>query len=333
MDSVDIEVLRSAVLWRQGRHEVLLVTVVETWGSSPRPVGAMAAVREDGLLAGSVSGGCVEDDLIERVRANEFFGRLPQFVTYGVTREQTQRFGLPCGGILRLLIEPVSDASALEQVLLRIERREPIARKLDLRSGAVVVRPAVPGEALTFDDASVTSVLGPRWRMLIIGAGDASRYLTQMALALNYQVLVCDPRVEVSATWNVPGASLVPGMPDDVVRELSPDSRTVIIALTHDPKLDDLALLEALKSDAFYVGAIGSRRNNAKRRARLAEHFALTHEELGRLHGPVGLPIGSRTPPEIALAILAEITALRHGITLIAAQQASPVGEPCPALA
>jgi xanthine dehydrogenase accessory factor len=135
-----------------------------------------------------------------------------------------------------------------------------------------------------------------------------------MAQALGYEVLICDPRVEYSVEWDIPGARLVPGMPDDVVLELALDPHSAVVALTHDPKLDDMALLEALKSPAFYVGALGSRLNNDKRRQRLLEHFDLSAEEVGRLHGPVGLPIGSHTPPEIAVAILAEMTAVKNGV-------------------
>ena len=151
--------------------------------------------------------------------------------------------------------------------------------------------------------------------MLVIGAGQLSKYLAQIAVGLDYQVTVCDPRVEYTDTWDIPGVTLVKTMPDDTVIEMKLDERCAVVALTHDPKLDDLALMEALKSPAFYVGALGSRANNAKRRKRL-EEFDLTREQIGRLHGPIGLYIGSRTPPEIAISILAEITAVKNGVAL-----------------
>jgi xanthine dehydrogenase accessory factor len=156
-------------------------------------------------------------------------------------------------------------------------------------------------------------VLGPRWRLLIIGAGQLSTFLAQMAEGLDYQVTICDPREEYAEGWNVPGSELKRGMPDDVVTEMNLDGHSAVVTLTHDPKLDDMALLEALKSPAFYVGAIGSRKNNEARRKRLAE-FDLSQGEIARLHGPVGLKIGSKTPPEIAIAILAEMTAIRNGV-------------------
>jgi len=148
-----------------------------------------------------------------------------------------------------------------------------------------------------------------------------------MAQALDYQVLICDPRVEYSAGWDVPGAALMAGMPDNAVVELALDPRSAVVALTHDPKLDDMALLEALKSPAFYVGALGSRVNNARRRERLLQHFDLSEAEVARLHGPVGLPIGSRTPPEIAVSILAEITATKNGLPPIAATERLPAAD------
>lgn len=317
MQSVDLEVLRAASGWLAEGVPVALATVVNTWGSSPRPVGAMLAVARDGRFAGSVSGGCVEEDLVARIR--ETFPAAPGTVSYGVTADEARRFGLPCGGTLQLVVEPIREPGALAPVLEGIERRRPMARNLDLRSGRATVAPARPAQALAFDGAMLTSVYGPRWRLLIIGAGQLSRYLAEFALAMDFQVLVCDPREDYASQWDVPGVELARGMPDDVVRELDPDARSAVVALTHDPKLDDMALMEALKSGAFYVGALGSKANNDKRRKRL-ELLDLTAAEIARLHGPVGLPLGARTPPEIAIAILAEITALRHGIILEAAK-------------
>ena len=316
MDSVDIEVLRSALGWLDEGQGVTLATVVQTYGSSPRPPGALLAIRGDGRVCGSVSGGCVEEDLIDQVRRGELAAKGPEVVTYGISREQAQRFGLPCGGRLEIVLEPLEDRQAMAALLGAIQRRELIARILDLQTGQIRLVPAGRDDELRFDGHTLTTVHGPRWRLIIIGAGQSSHYLAQMAQALDYQVIICDPREEYAAGWQLPGVELKTGMPDDVVNDLGLDSRSVVVALTHDPRLDDMVLLEALDSAAFYVGALGSRANNAKRRQRLAEHFGFTQEQLARLHGPVGLPIGSRTPPEIAIAILAEITAKRHGLRL-----------------
>lgn len=328
MDSLDREVLEHARDWFAEGRRVWLVTVVETWGSSPRPVGALLALRDDGLVVGSVSGGCVEDDLIERVRTGERVAR-PSMILYGVSKEEAARFGLPCGGTLRLLQEPLSDAAWIGEVLERTARQELVARTLDLETGRAVLGPARRGEAFEFDGRIARAVFGPRYRLLMIGAGQLSRVLAEMAKALDFQVFVCDPREEYYTTLALPQVTWLPGMPDDVVVEFKPDAHTAIVALTHDPKLDDMALLEALKSPAFYIGALGSRSNTARRRERLAL-FDLTAEEIARLHGPIGLHIGSRTPAEIAVAILAEIVAVKNGVALV--QKKAEQEDACPAV-
>lgn len=312
MDSLDLEVLKTLQAWQAGGQPQWLVTVVETFGSSPRPPGAMLALRADGLAIGSVSGGCIEDDLVSRAQQGQLASERPELVSYGVTREEAQRFGLPCGGAIRLLVEPVKpDDAWVTQVLAATARHRLLRRSLNLVTLQVTLGDAAPSDELQFDGQVLNTVHGPRWRLLIIGAGQTSSYLARMALALDYQVIVCDPREEMRATWNVPDTLLLAEMPDDAVQALEVDSRTAIIALTHDPKLDDMALLEALKSPAFYIGALGSKANNAKRRERLAL-FDLTAQEIDRLHGPVGLDIGSRTPPEIAVSILAQLISLRN---------------------
>ena len=315
MDNVDLEVVRTALRWLDGGHAVTLGTITHTWGSGPRPVGSMVVVRDDGQVVGSVSGGCVEDDLIEKVREKSVAVAKPEKLVYGVTKEQAERFKLPCGGTLEVVLEPVTRDSRLAELLGSIERHELVARFLDMDSGAVRLEPGRWSDAVEFDGRVLKTVHGPHWRLLIIGAGQLSRYLAQMAQALGYHVVVCDPREEYDQAWDVAGVAINRGMPDDVVLSMNADAHTAVVALTHDPKLDDMALLEALKSPAFYVGALGSKKNNDGRRRRLAE-FDLSEGEIARMRGPVGLKIGSKTPPEIAVAILAEMTAVRHGVQL-----------------
>jgi xanthine dehydrogenase accessory factor len=321
MDSLDLQVLAQARDWFDEGHKVWLVTVIETWGSAPRPPGALLALRGDGLVVGSVSGGCVEDDLIDRVRHGERVDK-PSLITYGVTKEEAARFGLPCGGNLRLVQEPLRDIAWVHDILARTARHELVARRVDLDTGAVTVDAARRGEAFEFDGKALRAVFGPRWRLLIIGAGQLSRVLAQMALALDFEVTCCDPREEYHLTWDVPGTSFSKSMPDDVVLEMQLDPHSAVVALTHDPKLDDMVLLEALKSPAFYVGALGSRGNTAKRKERLAL-FDLAPAEIARLHGPVGLHLGGKTPAEIAVSILAEIIAVRNGVALVQKKEGS----------
>lgn len=326
MESLDLRVLGDALAWHRAGHAVTLVTVVETWGSAPRPAGALLAIRDDGVLSGSVSGGCIEDDLIARTRAAWTAGNAgsatPSLIVYGVSKEEAARFGLPCGGTLRLLQEPLRDVTWVEQLLERTATQQLVRRSVTLASGAVQLSAAQRGQALEFDGITLSTVFGPKWRLLLIGAGQLSQAVAQIALLLDFEVLVCDPREEYASTLMaaVPGVMRVQGMPDDAVRALPPDAHTAVVALTHDPKLDDLALIEALQSDAFYVGALGSKRNQQTRKQRLAEHFDLTAQQLDRLHGPVGLALGAKTPAEIAVSIVAEMVQVKAAM----AQSPSP---------
>jgi xanthine dehydrogenase accessory factor len=313
MDNVDLQVLRQVLAWQQAGHRVVLGTITRTWGSAPRPPGSSVAIRDDGRVAGSVSGGCIEDDLIAKAREGALVRGVPDVVRYGIDAEAAHRFGLPCGGLIELVLEPVQPHTGLPALLARLERGERVRRILDLASGSVTLEEGPRTDELELTATTLTTHHGPSWRLLLIGAGQMTQYLVPMAQALGYQVFVCDPREEYTSGFDAGGATLLRTMPDDTVAELRPDGHTAVIALTHDPKLDDLALLEALKSPAFYVGAIGSRLNQAKRKARLKEHFGLGDGELARLHGPVGLKNGARTPPEIAVSILAELTAVRYG--------------------
>jgi xanthine dehydrogenase accessory factor len=322
VDSVDLNVLKSVRQWRRDGHRVWLYTVIQTWGSAPRPPGAMLALRDDGAVIGSVSGGCIEDDLINRRQAqNNETGDQPssgtvQLVTYGVTKDEAARFGLPCGGTLRLAEEHVVDDAWVNELLARCQNHEIVSRSLSLASGSVTLDTASRDDVLSFDGHTLRAIYGPRWRLFIIGAGQLSRYVASMARMLDFEVLICDPREEFAFGWDEEGARFVPGMPDDAVESIMPDARTAIVALTHDPRLDDMALLTALKSDAFYIGALGSRVNTLKRRENLAM-LGLTEDEIARLHGPIGLHIGSHTPPEIALSLMAEIVSIKNGVLAV----------------
>ncbi len=313
MQSLDLDVLDNALAWKRAGRSVWLVTVTQTFGASPRPPGSLLAMRDDGILVGSVSGGCIEDDLVAR-RA-EFAGRAPRLVAYGVTSEEARRFGLPCGGKLEVIVEPEVPVADMEALLGHIAAGRVVGRHVDLATGAWSFTPASPTDECERGPERFTAIHGPRWRMLIIGASEIAHYLAEMATTVDYRVFVCDPREEYRLAWRVPGATLVEGMPDDAVLAFRPDGHTVILTVSHDPKLDDMALLEALRSEAFYVGAVGSAQTSAERRKRLAG-FDLTAREIARLRGPVGLSIGSRTPPEIAVAILADLIATRNGVML-----------------
>ncbi len=313
MQSLDLDVLQRARDWKAAGRRVWLLTVAQTFGASPRPPGSLAAIRDDGILVGSVSGGCIEDDLV--ARREEYVGRPPAFAAYGVTAEEARRFGLPCGGELEVIIEPEVEVGELEGLLERIGGGAIVARRVELATGAWSFAAATPTDECERTATWFTSVHGPRWRMLIIGGSEIAHYLAEVATTVDFQVFVCDPREEYREAWRTRGATWMEGMPDDAVRAFRADGHSVVLTVSHDPRLDDMALLEALKGDAFYVGAVGSKQTSAERRKRLAE-FDLTPLQIARLRGPVGLSIGSRTPPEIALSILADLVATRNGIVL-----------------
>jgi len=313
LSDTDREVLQEAIRCLDLGLEVALVTVVKTWGSSPRPKGSLLIMRKDGHFQGSVSGGCVETDLVQRYGRGELSGPFPTLINYGVNREDAVRFGLPCGGRLELVVEILQSAAQLRILLDKVEAGEQVARRLCLHTGEISLHRPTAAE-FHYSDNEVVKVFGPGWQLLLIGAGQLSQYTAAIAIMLGYEVCVCDPRDEADE-WDMAGVSLIKLMPDDAVNQLSVHGRSLLLALTHDPKLDDMALMNALSLDLFYVGALGSHRSSEQRRERLLQ-LGVTPEQLQRLHAPVGLPIGSHTPPEIAVAIMAQITALRNSVVL-----------------
>lgn len=312
MVGADQEVLAAAFAWLRKRQRAALVTVARTYGSSPRPEGSLMALNDRGDWVGAVSGGCVESHLATRLR--DAWPTQPRLISLGANAEEAEQFGLPCGSRLELLAEPLDSAASLNTLLRSIAARETLVRRVCLATGEISLHAGTRTREFSFDEHNLEKVFGPQWRVLLIGAGQLSRFVAQMALALDYEVVVCDPRAEYARQWNVSGTRLDNNMPDEAAASAR-DARSAVLALTHDPELDDLALSVALPSEAFYVGALGSAASNDARRKRLA-WLGLDAHAIARLHGPVGLPIGGKTPAEIALSILAGLTAARHGMSL-----------------
>jgi xanthine dehydrogenase accessory factor len=265
---------------------------------------------------GSLSGGCVEDDLLEKLTSGELAAEHAQTFEYGVTAEESEKFGLPCGGSLLIVIEPVAANAAykahMSHIRDQLAQRRCVKRTVDLKNRSFRTLQVPQHEPLRWeaDSQILEHTYGPRYQLFVIGAGMVSKYLAEMAQMLDYQVTVCDPREDLLNDFGIPGVKLVADMPDDAIKAHASDPASAIVALTHDPRIDDMGMMQALTTDAFYVGAMGSARTSASRRERLAA-LELSEEQIGRLHAPIGLPIGSKTPPEIAVAILAEITAVR----------------------
>ena len=316
LQAVDKEVLNQVNAWLQAGLSCWLATVVQTWGSSPRPVGSLLTCNSAGNVVGSLSGGCVEDDLLEKLTAGELAADGPQFFQYGITAEETEKLGLPCGGHLYIVVEPLhptADTQAhFAQLTAALAERRCAKRVVDLRRGSSTIVAPCSAAPLAWDDEQqvLEHTYGPAHQLFVIGSGMVSAYLAQMALSLDYEITICDPRQDLLDQFSVAGVRKVADMPDDAVREYANDPATAIVALTHDPRIDDMGLMEALETEAFYIGAMGSTRSSASRRERLLA-LELNPADIDRLHAPIGLPIGSKTPPEIAIAILAEITAVR----------------------
>ena len=287
--------------------------MVATIGSSPRPVGSLVAFRADGSQVGSVSGGCVEEDLIARLLAREFSGPQIYLTDYGVSAEDNEKWGLPCGGRLELAIQQLDtkDLGWVKDAHHAMSTRQTLRRSVSLQSGETWISPSEHFAPLEKNDDTLTHCFGPRHRLLLVGAGQLAAHLSTLALAMDYEVLLADSREWALDQWQGPDVEKILGLPDDVVREHAADEHCAVITLSHDPRVDDMALMEALDSACWYVGALGSVRTTEKRLQRLSQ-LGLSSGALARLHAPVGLSIGSKTTMEIAVSIMAQLTQLRR---------------------
>lgn len=341
------DILERAARWRAEGRKVALATVVATWGSSPRPVGSQLAVDGTGAMAGSVSGGCIEGAVVHEAR-NVMEDGEPRLLSFGVSDEMAWEVGLACGGKVQVYVEAVGQdggmkTELLERLLKARTDKVPVALVTDLGSGlqSLVFHDAVHGgfgleehhlaeiraclrrdrsAMVTFPDVEGYEDDGPRLfvhahnpplRLIVVGAVHIGQFLASMADLAGYAVTVVDPRQSFATAARFPGVELVGSWPDEALDALAIDARTAVVTLTHDSKLDDPALMVALRSPAFYIGALGSGRTHAKRLDRLRDQ-GLTEAELKRIHAPVGLDIGAETPVEIALSIIAQVVAARR---------------------
>ena len=322
MQSSQQQIISQVDQWLQRNNPVWLCTILKTWGSSPRPIGAMMACTTDGELVGSVSGGCIEEDFITQLQDGSLKSQFdlngkPFIVQYGKTEEEQARLRLPCGGQLHVLLEYIEPSSANLETFARLisdlEGHKEVSRVVDLSNGNISATDHSNDIAVIIAADMMTHSLSPMYRLLLLGAGDVAKYVAEMALALEYEVTLCDPRPNYLDNWQVAGVETTARLPDDVVRERFSNPYSGVIALAHDPRVDDMALMEALKTNAFYIGAMGAERTSAARRKRLPE-LGLSDAEIDLLHAPIGFQIDSKTPAEIAIAILEEVTAVRNGV-------------------
>ena len=316
MPRSDQNLLSVALDWLRTGRRVAIATVLETWGSAPRGVGSLLIVDADGAMEGSVSGGCVEGAvLVEALDA--MADGAPRILTYGVADETAFEVGLACGGTIRILVEPVGSAmpvEVLETLVSNQAEQKAIAYVVDLEGNKR--RTAKPNEfperfrldrsGVEPDGRTFVAVHNPPLRLIIIGAVHIAQHLVPMAQAVGMAVSVIDPREAFASPERFPNTELVHDWPDEAVSALTPNARTAIVTLTHDPKLDDPALQAALATDAFYIGCLGSTRTHEKRVARLTE-AGWSARDIERLHAPIGLPLGGRAPAEIAVSVIAQI--------------------------
>lgn len=317
-----------ALRWHQDGRGAALATVVETWGSAPRQAGSQLAISGEGQIMGSVSGGCVEGAVVtEAIEALE--DGVPRLLTFGVSDETAFSVGLACGGTIRVLVEPIGDSgqrlplAMLEQIVEARAHRQALAYTIQTETWARHVHQ--PGEDAAADgrfrsdksgmeeDGRFVAVHNPPLRLIVVGAVHIAQPLLTIARTCGYDPTLIDPRAAFGSSDRFPGETIVEDWPDEALAALKPDARTAIVTLTHDSKLDDPAIRVAMTSSCFYLGCLGSTRTHAKRVERLIE-AGFSHDQISRIHAPVGLDVGAKTPAEIAVSIMAQITEkLRKG--------------------
>ncbi|MCC6709989.1 MAG: XdhC family protein [Gammaproteobacteria bacterium] len=310
MSRSEVDIIEQGRRWLADGERVVLATVAHTWGSSPRPPGAVMVMSDGGRIAGSVSGGCIEEELLARVREN-FPG---DFETLEYHSDTTR--SLPCGGRLLLTLEPLAQVPELAPMLDTLRDGAAVVRRLNLADRSVSWAPADDTARTVLDGPLLQVVYEPAWRLLVVGAGELAGWVCRYAQLLDYAIEVCEPRSEYREGWTLHDFAVSADYPDDFISARSCDAHTAIVALTHDPKVDDLAMLEGLRSQAFYLGALGSKRTTANRAARLVEHFGMGDDDVRRIRGPIGIDLKTRKPAEIALAVMTDITAARNGVRI-----------------
>ncbi|GGE46025.1 XdhC family protein [Actibacterium pelagium] len=315
----------TALAWHREGRGAVLATVIETWGSAPRPVGGQLVISGDAELQGSVSGGCVEGAVVAEAIDALDDGKA-RVLEFGVADEEAFAVGLACGGRIRVMVEPIGgampEAMLAELVEARAARR-PVAycvntqtwqrQLLDRDDPKVADRFRMDRSGIEEDGETFVAIHNPPLRMMIVGAVHIAQPLVAMARLAGYDPTLVDPREAFGSDARFPGETILHEWPDEALQQIGLDARTAVVTLTHDPKLDDPAIKVALASEAFYLGCLGSTRTHAKRVARLTE-AGLTEEQIARIHAPVGLDIGGKSPAEIAVSVMAQITqTLRKG--------------------
>jgi len=317
MQPLDLEVIDHALRWSKAGNTIWLCTVLATYGSSPRAPGAMLVACQDGRHVGSLSGGCVEEDFLEQLRTGRFSSD-NEIVCYGDNEADKERLKLPCGGVLEVLVERLLPTGEHQQQLHRLHKslagQQRCIRELNLETGKVSLLPdGNEGSRIERAGMTVRVRIGPVRKLVIAGISPVSVACAGFARTLGFEVVVCDPRDEELATFDVPGVNVQQVLPSLYLERQGCHAETAVVALSHDPRIDDLAMIVAVKTEAFYIGVMGSRKTSATRVERLRRSGGLSEREMARIHMPIGLDIGSKTPAEIALAVMADIVRVYYG--------------------
>lgn len=318
MQHLDLQVVRRALEWSVAGQRIWLCTVLTTYGSAPRAPGSLLAVNDRGQWIGSLSGGCVEEDFLERVAEGAFLDAV-NVVRYGEGDDPRSRVSLPCGGILDVLVEKFDADCEVQAHLRELESallgQRRLIREVDLASGArSLFTDREQGARIEREIDRVRIRVGAAQRLLLAGYSSVAQACAEFAVGLGFEVILCDPRDEVLEGVVLNGVEIRRQLPSVFIADGGCHRDTAVVALTHDPRIDDLAMMEAVRTEAFYIGVMGSQQTSQKRFERLRRFGGLGEVELARIHAPIGLNLGSKTPAEIALAVLADILRIRSGI-------------------
>ncbi|WNL42482.1 XdhC family protein [Halomonas sp. PAMB 3264] len=320
MQHLDLKVIEQALAWCDEGETIWLCTVLDTFGSSPRSPGSWLCANGRGEHAGSLSGGCVEEDFLERLGRGAFDAPIT-LTRYGDGENAVPNVALPCGGALDVLIErlaPTPDTRAhLVRLREALQGHEPLIRRVDTQRGEHAFHPAPPvGPRVEIEDDVIHLRVSPAHRLVIAGVSPITAPCASFAVTLGFEVIVCDPNEAACQAFNVPGAEVRTTLPSTYISSQTCHGATAVVALTHDPRIDDLAMMEAVRTQAFYIGVMGSQRTSNARAERLARSGGLSQAQIARIHMPIGLALGSKTPAEIALAVMADIVRVQHGKTM-----------------
>ncbi|MFI8480680.1 XdhC family protein [Pseudomonas sp. NPDC078700] len=318
MQHLDLLVIRQALQWSQAGQRIWLCTVLFTYGSAPRAPGSLLVVNEQGGWLGSLSGGCVEDDFLQRVSEGAF-PEPATSVRYGDGTDSHSNVSLPCGGVLEVLVENLASSCEVQAHLREMESallgQCRLMRSVTMPQGTWQLTVDVEhGPRVRRDLDTLQIRIGAAQRLLLAGYSSVAHICAEFGKTLGFEVVLCDPRDEVLDGVEIAGVEIRRELPSMVIAAGGCHADTAVVALTHDPRIDDLAMIEAVRTEAFYIGVMGSEQTTEKRFARLLRSGGLSETDLSRIQAPIGLNIGSKTPAEIALAVLADIVRLRNGI-------------------